>query len=263
MHNVFCAHSVKSRPSSQWELLYTGTGAGHLENVSALAEEFAARFGAADWGRLAGLWHDIGKYSASFQDYLLTASGLEAHLEQTSKVHHMTAGAQHAAATIPTCERLLAYLIAGPHADLADAFGTSASLEQRLTKSVEPYSAAPAELLAPHVALGVPPLDFDQNDPSIAAFQLALFNRLLFSCLVDADFFAPERFMIPQRTAPRPAQHPSRISKCQRLHRLSTGVIICFRRLTRRVTGVATNWRKQDHLPCPSAAKARKRRRLC
>lgn len=42
----------------------------HLENVGALAAEFAAQFGMSDCARLCGLVHDIGKSSVSFQRHL-------------------------------------------------------------------------------------------------------------------------------------------------------------------------------------------------
>ncbi|MDH4081438.1 MAG: HD domain-containing protein [Nitrospira sp.] len=35
----------------------------HLRAVGNLAAELALNFGASDWGRLAGLWHDLGKSS--------------------------------------------------------------------------------------------------------------------------------------------------------------------------------------------------------
>lgn len=35
----------------------------HLRAVGNLSNEFASRFGASDWGHLAGLWHDLGKSS--------------------------------------------------------------------------------------------------------------------------------------------------------------------------------------------------------
>ena len=90
------AHSLEGdTDTGQWELLVE-----HLQDVARLAEQFTSRFGADAWGRLAGLWHDLGKYSCAFQDYLLTANGLEAHLEQyQGRVPHSTAGAQHAVET--------------------------------------------------------------------------------------------------------------------------------------------------------------------
>ena len=49
-------------PESEWEPLEV-----HLREVAELAAEFASTFGAGEWGRLAGLWHDLGKYSPVFQ----------------------------------------------------------------------------------------------------------------------------------------------------------------------------------------------------
>ena len=58
---AFYAHTAKlpdgsPAPQSQWQPL-----ADHLRNVADLAAGFAAPFGAADWARLAGQWHDLGK----------------------------------------------------------------------------------------------------------------------------------------------------------------------------------------------------------
>jgi len=43
----------------------------HLRAVAGLAGEFASTFGHAEWGQLAGLWHDLGKYSLPFQNYIV------------------------------------------------------------------------------------------------------------------------------------------------------------------------------------------------
>ena len=56
----------------------------HLEGTAGLAHHFAAAFGAEEQGRLAGLAHDIGKYSDAFQKRLLRGG---------PKVDHATAGA--------------------------------------------------------------------------------------------------------------------------------------------------------------------------
>lgn len=47
----------------------------HLRAVGDLAGEFASTFGHSDWARLAGLWHDLGKYFSAFQSYI--ARGIE------------------------------------------------------------------------------------------------------------------------------------------------------------------------------------------
>ena len=73
--------------------------AEHLREVGRRAGEFAHVFGSGDWAQVAGLWHDLGKYSAEFQQRIKSVSGYdpEAHLEGSAgRVDHSTAGAQYA-----------------------------------------------------------------------------------------------------------------------------------------------------------------------
>jgi len=49
----------------------------HLRGTAERAAEFAAEFGCAGWGRLAGLWHDLGKYSDDFQRYVRVSIAVE------------------------------------------------------------------------------------------------------------------------------------------------------------------------------------------
>jgi CRISPR-associated endonuclease/helicase Cas3 len=60
---MFCAHSANSL-GSRHELV------AHLRGVAALAREFAGGLGAPDPAYYLGLWHDLGKFSRAFQDYL-------------------------------------------------------------------------------------------------------------------------------------------------------------------------------------------------
>jgi CRISPR-associated endonuclease/helicase Cas3 len=54
-------------------------------------------FKSESWASLAGLWHDLGKYSPAFQQCLGLASGADAHIETNpGRVDHSTAGALHA-----------------------------------------------------------------------------------------------------------------------------------------------------------------------
>lgn len=46
----------------------------HLRGVARLSEKFASAFGSAEWGSLAGLWHDLGKYSLTLHHYSLRPS---------------------------------------------------------------------------------------------------------------------------------------------------------------------------------------------
>ncbi len=186
--------------------------AHHLAGVSALAACFARDFG-EDWSRLAGLWHDLGKYRPDFQAYIRDRSGFDrenAHIEgQSGRVEHSAAGALHAIATLGEPQgRLLAYLISGHHAGLPDWNGSPSSLYQRLDK-------ARREGHLDEVLGAKPPraiLDADDLKPSSRpkgkAEELHLWLRMLFSCLVDADFLDTEAYMAPVKTARR-RTHPT------------------------------------------------------
>jgi hypothetical protein len=40
----------------------------HLSGTSALTERFASEFDNAAWGKLIGLWHDVGNYPVIFSE---------------------------------------------------------------------------------------------------------------------------------------------------------------------------------------------------
>ena len=168
----------------------------HLREVAKGAAKFAETFGSSDWGSIAGLWHDLGKYSTEFQRRIKIASGYdtEAHLEgQPGRVDHSTAGAQYAIDQFGLHGRILAYLIAGHHAGLPDwhagevkggalkiRLGDKSHLERTLSQAV------PSKILS-------------QPKPTSSLLGgstgFALWVRMLFSCLVDADFLDTEAFM--------------------------------------------------------------------
>lgn len=169
----------------------------HLKGTAERAAAFAGEFGCAGWGWMAGLWHDLGKYSDDFQRYIREATGIEAHLEgKPGRVDHSTAGALKAIQAFDKPGRLFAYLIAGHHAGLpdweADRTG-NAALSQRL-KNVGLLGAAyeggiPADILNQSLPKERPKPGADP----------ALWIRLLFSCVVDADFLDTEAFFEPDK----------------------------------------------------------------
>jgi CRISPR-associated endonuclease/helicase Cas3 len=169
----------------------------HLRAVGDLAGEFASTFGHADWGRLAGIWHDLGKYSSAFQNYIARESGFdpEAHIEGgKGRVNHSSAGALHAVEKFGGKGRLLAYLIAGHHAGLPDWHSDEqvlSSLSQRLEDRQHLHAiynaAIPTDVLHSSITPASKPLGEEAG--------LALWLRMLFSCLVDGDFLDTERFM--------------------------------------------------------------------
>jgi len=153
----------------------------HLLNVAARAETFAARFEAGPWGAVCGLLHDIGKASDKFQRRVRG---------EDVRTDHSTAGARHANEAWGSVGRLLAYCIAGHHSGLPDGVGGGGvSLEQRLNpvhKAIEDASAWRACLGEQADITPPTTVPFAVNGPN-AGFRFALFLRMVFSCLVDAD----------------------------------------------------------------------------
>lgn len=157
----------------------------HLEGTAALAERFASAFGEPEQGRLAGMAHDIGKFSRAFQRRI--------HGESIS-VDHATAGAFE-------CARLgqnfAAIAVAGHHGGLPN-LGSRLDSQEEATffgrmsrakeKRLEDYAAWKTELELPRAPQPKPEMR--------SALDGSFFVRMLYSCLVDADFLDTEAFML-------------------------------------------------------------------
>ena len=176
----------------------------HLRGVGQRAEEFSRVFGSGDWARIAGLWHDLGKYSAEFQQRIKSVSGYdpEAHLEgPVGRVDHSTAGAQYAIDQFGLHGRILAYLIAGHHAGLPD-WHTDESRGRALKARLDDDSNLKRTL-----SQTIPDEILSQSKPISpligGSAGFALWVRMLFSCLVDADFLDTEAFMEADRALQR------------------------------------------------------------
>lgn len=187
MNGVY-AHSVPGQATTQWEPL-----ADHLARVGDTAARFADVFGWGELARLAGTLHDVGKASEAFQSYL---RGL------ASSCDHSTAGARVAVAEYPgAVGRMLATIVAGHHAGLDDGDGIDRRLDARQTgiPAFEGWQSH-AAALPPMRGVG-PTRRFARS--GLQGFTDAFLTRMLFSCLVDADFLETERFYAGARPVPR------------------------------------------------------------
>ena len=177
----------------------------HLNTVAQGAADFSAFFDAAApaqrWAYLAGLWHDLGKYRPGFQKYVRLADNPDAHIEGKvggREKTHSAAGAlwalqrleQTHGAPGKLAAHVLAYLIAGHHAGLDD---WSEGLQQRLAHPDGLQELAESLAANPPDAL-LRPDGFAPDLRHIPGGQggFALWVRMLFSCLVDADFLDTE-----------------------------------------------------------------------
>ena len=179
--------------------------ADHLECVGKLAAQSARAFGSAEWARLAGRWHDLGKYAGNFQKMIREANGFEAHIEGdvSGPRDHSTAGAIHACRALDAQGLPVAFAIAGHHAGLSDLV----DLKTRLKNKNERYQAALAGGAPTSLLEAEPPSvpGFIREDPSPKeqSLRVEFWTRMLFSALCDADFLDTEAFYDDTRTALR------------------------------------------------------------
>src|SRR5271154_4667597 len=158
---MFFAHSTNRKDRSDWQTL-----PDHLMAVAALAAQRGSKFGAHRAAALAGILHDLGKYSAAFQRRLDGSGG---------SVDHSTAGAKHVSRLVAGgadrgMAELIAYVIAGHHAGLPDREGETGSLTERLDKPIEPLDPIWPQELSPEPTDLMP--CFRREDRSRFAFQL-------------------------------------------------------------------------------------------
>lgn len=155
----------------------------HLEETAKLCALFASAFCASEQGYLAGIAHDIGKYTAAFQKRL--HGGL--------RVDHSTAGALECGKIGATQAALC---VMGHHGGLPD-FGNAHTdqagdatfcgrIKKGLGGGIPPY----ADNWAGTLPEGASVPEFAQH-----GFASAVWTRMLYSCLVDADYLDTERFM--------------------------------------------------------------------
>lgn len=155
----------------------------HLKGTGELAETFAAEFGAAANGKLCGLAHDIGKYSDEFQ----------LRLRGGKKVDHATAGAIECFKIKAAFE---AVCVIGHHSGLPNVGHKDADTTESQTFFDRKLRAEQGGIpdyrknWNGHIAL---PQDYFR--PSGRGFATAFYIRMLYSCLVDADYIDTETFM--------------------------------------------------------------------
>ena len=189
----------------------------HLFPVSKTAGELGAKFGARAICELAGLLHDIGKYSLKFRRKILG---------EQLQVDHSTRGARYVCESKIIDEftkQIIAPAIAAHHAGLADndyywenrIKGSNHEIPIIGESSQNPYSYIhPTIIDREHELVATIKNDLwpgkDLSPWLIALtkansthdelpFRLSTFTRFVFSCLVDADRLETEGFSSPDK----------------------------------------------------------------
>ena len=188
---TYYAHSAQDKlgnllPYEHWQTLQS-----HSVNVGEMAEDFARVFGAQEIAYQTGKLHDLGKYSEPFNQ----------RLHGGPSVDHATAGAKIAVERWGNViGKLMAFCIAGHHAGLANGNGEGdnrRTLKQRLALQFGADIPTLDNLWQQEIKLpkklSAPPLKADAHHPF---FSYAFFTRMLYSCLVDADYLDTQAFYL-------------------------------------------------------------------
>ncbi len=175
---------------TKWQTLHD-----HQSETARRAACFAQCFSSSDWASNAALLHDLGKIAEDFQKKLKKATGLDCENESISRVNHSGAGAAYAEERFAgPFGRTLAYLVMGHHAGLpdyeCDKTGNGAFVA-RIEEARKDLNAIRPR--ADEFVTGMK--DLSKFPPFVSPRNYHLWVRMLFSCLVDADWLDTERVM--------------------------------------------------------------------
>lgn len=181
MDFTIISHVKKSEfmPTDEWSVQ---SNEEHNHGVANLAELFAGEFDCADWGKVIGLLHDKGKEKKDFQNYIRKTSGYDPNAPSWKDKTHAYVGALLAQKYYGCLSVFLSNPIMGHHAGLYDYGDFEAQMKLPLPLEINSEWQ--------NINLTVP-----SRLSSLNAFDFHHFVRLLYSCLVDADFLDTESFM--------------------------------------------------------------------
>lgn len=188
----------------------------HAEGVAKLAGQFATEVGGKRMGQLGwmlGLLHDVGKALPSFQTYIRCSAGMEVGEPVPSP--HSPVGAIYANQfqTIHDegLRKLLSLIVSAHHRGLYDDADWQALVGDSKGSG---YLSACKQLVSILTNNDFSSGDFDENKllKSFRGYDSedrSMLIRMLFSCLVDADFIDTEHFMSPGYEELRTHKYPS------------------------------------------------------
>jgi len=161
----------------------------HSAGVANLASQFSNDFGMGEWGKVLGYLHDKGKESYAFQQHIRKESGYEPEAKVTGSTNHAFVGGILARRTYgKSADNFFVNPIISHHTGLHDSDEIESIINQEIPSEVNANISKET--------LNMPEFSILSND-----FH-HLF-RMMFSCLVDADFLDTEAFLDKKSSALR------------------------------------------------------------
>lgn len=204
----------------------------HLLGVAYYTSQAARKIGLENWGYLVGLFHDLGKWTNAFNNYIMSGTGLLTDKDagyiniskMERKLDHATAGAQYIFhSDVNKMLGLIAgVLIKSHHGGLFDCIAVDGKnmFQEKMDKPKEDTRYEEAVHNASGMIERVATWYFNQDlaqefdevklelkrikDVKNRSFQLGMTIRFLFSCLIDgdrtdtADFDSPDKVQYRQ-----------------------------------------------------------------
>ncbi len=181
----------------------------HSLGVAEIAKDFASEFGMGDFAYIMGMLHDKGKEKKEFQEYIRDKNGIPGHKNWTydGKAHAYVGGLM-AKKQLKQIYPLIGNPIMGHHRGLYD--WTDYEEEER--------KSLPTDVLCPDNRAFTLSFPLWFAPSTLKERDFHHIERMLYSCLVDADFLDTERFMQPEQSELR----GNKTTLADLLHKLET-----------------------------------------
>ncbi len=186
MVNEVISHLRQDSKTGHWAIQ---TNEAHCKGVAELAKHFASEFDMGNWGYVMGLLHDKGKERDNFQRYIRKVSGYDTSASWNGEdKSHAHIGAIMANSLYKAACPILNYPIMGHHSGLDDYLTFEEKIRKEMPKEIKDLSEKLVLSLPESIRNKIGNAENLRKD-------LHHIIRVLFSCLVDADFLDTEAFM--------------------------------------------------------------------
>ncbi len=180
------SHLYKDEKNSRWVIQ---SNEEHTKGVVKLASQFAGEFGMASWGEILGKLHDKGKESNAFQQHVKKESGYDPNIKVTGNYHHAYIGGMIARELYgKTFDNFLLNPIISHHSGLHDSDELDKAIDEETKKNS-------GKRIPPEIDMDVEKTNLCRHSFNLKKNDFHHLIRMLYSCLVDADFLDTESFM--------------------------------------------------------------------